>query len=375
MTIIHFLKTYSTLPEKFIDDFAEIVFTDKHYDTTRVNIDFDLVTKWLDIKKSNLKRLLVSKFEEGIDYTIEKLVVPRENIRTGAVVKERILMNPSTFKHLCMLSRTAKADHVRLYFLEMERLIIKYHNEIVNGLAAKITALETNQKPKIDLSGGVMYVLDAQNNVDSINSVFKFTQKSDHDVKKLYKVGKTQDIKKRLQTYNTGNANDVVPVYITEIKHNIDGVEKCVKVLCESVQYRKKKEIYQITLDVLKNVILNCEKGVDIIRTMSRNNIYVGELDPDVDYDQHRFHVIFTKYTDIYNENEHNKAKTKTTTKAKSKSKEKSKSKSKLNQRGGSKYGKLYYENKQTYKLLMSLDKSNLDLKDRSNSNNLLHNF
>ena len=363
MALIHFLKTYSALPNKFIDDFAEIVFTDEHYDTTRTNIDFDLVVKWLELTKSNLKRLLVSKFQKDIDYTIENIVIPRDNIHTGATRKEQIMMNPSTFKHLCMLSRTAKADHVRLYFLEMERLIIKYHNEIVNGLSAKINALETNQKPKIDLSGGVMYVLDAHNTHDSINSVYNFTEKSDNDVKKLYKVGKTQDIKKRLQAYNTGNANDVVAVYITEINSNIDSVEKCVKVLCESVQYRKRKEIYEIKLDVLKAVILNCEKGINIIRSMNRNNIYVGKLDPDVDYNKERFHVVFTKYIDIYNENKSNtkaKAKTKSKSKSKPKSNSQSKPNSKSNQKGGSKYNMLYNENKQAYKLLMNLDKNNI---------------
>lgn len=43
MTIIDFLKKYSHLPTNFIEDFATIVYTDDHYDTTRSNIDFELI--------------------------------------------------------------------------------------------------------------------------------------------------------------------------------------------------------------------------------------------------------------------------------------------------------------------------------------------
>lgn len=43
MTIVDFLKKYSPLPTNFIEDFATIVYTDDHYDTTRSNIDFELI--------------------------------------------------------------------------------------------------------------------------------------------------------------------------------------------------------------------------------------------------------------------------------------------------------------------------------------------
>ncbi len=53
----------------------------------------------------------------------------------------------------------------------------------------KIGILETNLKPKSNAKGGVIYILKALNT----NAT-------------LYKLGKTNDLKNRLNTYNSGNA-------------------------------------------------------------------------------------------------------------------------------------------------------------------------
>lgn len=58
----------------------------------------------------------------------------------------------------------------------------------------KIGLLEINQKPKLNIKGGVIYILKALNSETT-----------------LYKLGKTKNLKNRLNTYNTGNANDVEP--------------------------------------------------------------------------------------------------------------------------------------------------------------------
>jgi hypothetical protein len=101
--------------------------------------------------------------------------------------------------------------------------------------------LEQNQKPKTNVIGGVIYILRALN----------------ADIS-LYKLGKTKDLKNRLNTYNSGNANDVEPLFIIQVK-DIDSVESCVKNACKKYQYRKYKEIYEIDIEVLKEVISECD--------------------------------------------------------------------------------------------------------------------
>ena len=76
---------------------------------------------------------------------------------------DKILITPNCMKELCMISQTAKAKKVRKYFIEMEKLIKRYFKNIKEDMYKKIGILETNQKPKINVKGGVSYILKALN--------------------------------------------------------------------------------------------------------------------------------------------------------------------------------------------------------------------
>jgi len=75
----------------------------------------------------------------------------------------------------------------------------------------------------------------------------------------LYKLGKTKDLQKRLNTYNTSLADDleVIFVYTTD---NVDELEECVKMKMKNYQYRKYKEIYKVNIDIVKEIIDKCDK-------------------------------------------------------------------------------------------------------------------
>ncbi len=259
-----FLKKFSTLPQKFINDF--FVIAKEEYDESSIVIDFNVVCEWLNIRKDNLKEIMIHHFEENYDYTIERKKKKQIN-STGLTTYNKIYITPNCFKELCMISQSPKAKEVRKYFIEMEKLIKRYYVDIKDAMYdqihfefepkliinrtdllwayKKIGILETNQKPKTNLQGGVVYIIEAQNS----------------DVT-LYKIGKTSNLKKRLNTYNSGNANDVNPLFILPVD-DIDGVERCIKNACKKFQYRKYKEVYEIDLDVLKDVLEKCKSLVD----------------------------------------------------------------------------------------------------------------
>lgn len=65
-----FIKRYSDVPIGFIDDFFNIAKIE--YNHNELIINFDIVVKWLDVRKENLKRLLVGNFENNYDYVITK---------------------------------------------------------------------------------------------------------------------------------------------------------------------------------------------------------------------------------------------------------------------------------------------------------------
>jgi len=231
MDLIEFLKKYSNINNKFIDDFFSL------YDINNKNkfiIDLDKVSKWLISKKGNLKNTLMKSYELNKDYIVNKI----NNNKVGPP-KEEILLTIKCFKMLCMHSKTKKSIEVREYFYGLEELIDKYKNYIIEGLNDKIKKLENNQKPKINPSKGIIYIIQTA------------------DDKSLYKIGKTKNLKKRLQNYNADKKDDIIPIYIYETD-NIDAVEKCVKAFIKEYQYRKYKEVYEVNIDIIKTFINKC---------------------------------------------------------------------------------------------------------------------
>lgn len=117
----------------------------------------------------------------------------------------------------------------------------------------KIGLLKVNQKPKVNVKGGVIYVLRALNTEET-----------------LYKLGKSSNLKNRLKTYNSGNANNIEPVFILKV-NDINTVENCVKSICKQLQYRKYKEVYEIDLEVLKKAIMSCDDLANSVSNAFKN--------------------------------------------------------------------------------------------------------
>ena len=199
-----FLKKYSSISNKFINDFFSL-YTIETNDTDII-INFDNLVIWLDIRKDSLKRTLLDSYIINIDYQITKI----KSTKAGKP-KEEILITSDCCKRLCMMSKTDKAEEVRTYFIEIEKLMNKYKNYIIEGLNKRIQILENNQKPIIKPSNGVIYIL-----------------KTNYDIIDLYKIGKTKKFKERIRTHNSSHIDNVDIVHIYETDY-IDEVEKCLK--------------------------------------------------------------------------------------------------------------------------------------------------
>lgn len=252
-----FLKKYSDVPNGFIEDFFNI--SKEEYMDTELSINFDIVCKWLNVRKDNLKRSLIKFFSENYDYTITNINKKREH-KFGPSHIEIIMITPDCFKELCMISQVDKAKEVRQYYLSIEKLIKRYHQYIHEKLQKKIKLLETNQAPKINIKGGIIYFFKALNQVNSKNR---------NNI--LHKIGKTANNKNRFNTYNSGNANDIEPLFILEC-NDIDKVEKCIKNLLSEYQYRKHKEIYELNIDALKTVFMKCDELVRGFKKYIKSN-------------------------------------------------------------------------------------------------------
>ena len=85
MNLIEFLKTYSKISNKFIDDFFSL------YDVDNNNnfiINLDKISEWLNTKKGDLKETLNNSYQINIDYTINKT---KSNGKKGAPSEEILL--------------------------------------------------------------------------------------------------------------------------------------------------------------------------------------------------------------------------------------------------------------------------------------------
>lgn len=253
-----FLRKYSAIPANFLKDFFFIAKED--YKETDVVINFTLICNWLDVKKENLKRILVSKFEKDYDYTEEKLT--KTSLKTKANNYIEIKITPQCFKELCMLSQTKKAKDVRKYFLEMEKLVRQFHEDIQKKILKQVGKLKTNQKGKMNLVGGYVYVFetpDTDLTIKKVNGVIEAEEK------KLHKLGKSEGLDDRFKVYNTGVANKLYPVLRVKVK-DIHAVEKCTKDALSRYKYRKYKEIYDASPKFIAELIKNCSVYLDALK-------------------------------------------------------------------------------------------------------------
>jgi hypothetical protein len=141
------------------------------------------------------------------------------------------------FEKICMASNTRKGQEYRDYFIMLRKFIDYYKQHI----ADKIIDLTKTHK--------YIYILLVNKN------------------KNIFKLGRTKNIRKRLQSYATGKDNHPDIKFIM-IVNNDKQVENCVKAFAKAKQYKANKELYQENLEILKTLISTC---ADIDKTMKEH--------------------------------------------------------------------------------------------------------
>lgn len=238
-----FLKQNSTIPNALIDSFLTM------YNPETVQTDFvvdlDHVASWLKIEKFNLLKTLRESYTVNIDYKETNGVKQKRY----ANHYKKVLLTPDCFKRLCMRSRSKKAEEVRTYFIMLESLLVKYRTTLIQGINAEIKDMQKSMKPKSkEDSAGYIYVIKASTQKDSV-----------------YKIGRTQDLNKRLETYQTGSLEGVELVYKFRTD-NHKKTEACVKLMLKERQMRKYKEVYEANIDFIKHIIQQCDETVKYTR-------------------------------------------------------------------------------------------------------------
>jgi len=235
ITFAEFLKKYSIIPNKTINDFYSIIGNNKDLDDL-FYISLDDISKWLNQTKSNVKRTLIKHFSKNVDYTLKKIEKMPGNPR------EIILLKSSTFKKLCMILNNKKSKEVREYFLKVEEMLDKYKNYIINSLKTQVKKMDTSLNPHKNPSKGVIYGFEINN-----------------DNRKFIKIGKSKDFLQRMKQHNSSHANKINVEFLFETDY-FNEVESCIKGIMKKYQYRKGKEVYEIEMDKLKDLTDGCDK-------------------------------------------------------------------------------------------------------------------
>lgn len=236
----NFLIENSDISKKFIKDFFGFQKTDKFKDYKPFTIDLDDVAYWLDAVKSNLKSTLTITYIKDIDFIVVKSVLlgnqqqPKHN-------KETILLTSDTFKMLCMRSKTKKADKVRQYYLSLEKMIDDYIEIIIDNLNTKINVLENDLKKDDLTKGGHVYIFEE---VDQINETY-------------IRIGSSDDVKKRMNNHNSSSVHKKKVLYKIKTE-NIKHFEKCLQTHFYNYRYKKNKDYFKISNDMIEKAIKNC---------------------------------------------------------------------------------------------------------------------
>lgn len=223
--------------------------------------------KWMGYQTERARRakdlyvkLLVKSFKSDEDYKqlnaseLGSFYVPTSgDIEPDSHNKvKHLLVSPDCFKLSLMMMKTDKAHKIRMYYISLEKIVkayVKYEADLVrhNHELALRETLRLQQK--VD----EMAALQADLSKMAINStpvayteyVYILTSRRYYQLN-LFKIGKTENLSKRLSSFNTGNALEMdEQFYLCSIPTSDSrGLEKQLHRLLEP--FRMKREWYKI---------------------------------------------------------------------------------------------------------------------------------
>jgi hypothetical protein len=173
-----------------------------------------------------------------------------------------------------MISKCEKSSLIRNFYVELEKLIITYKDNIVNDLNNQLGINDSNKKIiESNDKEGLIYIL-----------------KVDDETKKI---GNTSDIKKRMNLYKVGKIYEL-PIVLVFKSKNIKEVEKCIKKNLSAYRVKKNKnnELFKVDDEFIKETIIYCNKTSTIVKenkkifkSNSSNNwmIIIDKTNPNTD--------------------------------------------------------------------------------------------
>lgn len=241
-------KSYQTLfIQKIKENFTESqqnMFVSSFYCYLNYNtktdyvISLDDVWKWLGFgRKNDCKKVITKNFTEDVDYKV--IVKPAtevavkdtnaQNLGGAGLNKELVLMNITTFKKVCLKSKTKKADEIHDYFIKLEETLQEIIDEESNDLREQ---LRHNFIQNIQDKQNVL--LESYHKISLCYLI--------HIYGLLYKFGNTDNIKRRLKEHRREIGADVKLIFCIKSDNNTK-LEQKLKDFLKQTDHRKEQLI------------------------------------------------------------------------------------------------------------------------------------
>ena len=90
------------------------------------------------------------------------------------------------------------------------------------------------------------------------------TEEYDIDGKIMYKLGKTDDLNKRIKIHNTHTIHNKIIAHYVEIKCPLQ-LESCIRSMLYNYRFKNKKDIFDCSINKIKKAFDKCIKTIKCI--------------------------------------------------------------------------------------------------------------
>jgi phage anti-repressor protein len=226
-------------------------------------------------RKDNCKTKLNKNFILNTDFNVQNLAPANSGARNSKAMqagknKENIMMTVDCFKSMCMLANSEIGKQVKNYYLDLEKIFKEY---ILRDIQSMQQTIENVVNENLKIKSTYSHLAELNDKLRMKRNYHKFKKGNclyiitDRWREKDYlKIGYTDNINTRLQTYRTSMPDVKIEflVYLTENKV----LEKCLKLRYATKLIEKNHEyVIDATLEQLVKSINTLTKYLSIEAT------------------------------------------------------------------------------------------------------------
>jgi len=294
-----------------------------------------------------LIRILEDTYQINEDYIIEKDEFDPEKVF--------YYITPECFKLICLSGMTKNSEKTRKYFINLEKIIIRFKDEISD--------LFKHEQEVLKLGYGIY---PTKPGIYVIQEVETETHKNNENVfVYIYKLGTTNNLHERMSCIESHEYETLI--YFEELL-NHELIKNCIKYGLEEYSINSDKNVFECSINNIRDMISTCINfhKYKLSRPATKNTIQIqftyikNDFNPNKviqltfdDYDLNKESGI-NDYNYMWSADDINIFK-------KVLIKFESNKKSVIDQEGGFDSKVLYAKNKQKYNILMTLNKSKTD--------------